>query len=116
MNDETQIFIETVRSLRPSLEGFTFRKPPSVTTVDWGDVAPVTQEEYDAAEPAVRHDFFMRELRLRRDARLAESDWTQLPDTSVADPQAWADYRQALRDLPANTVDPENPAWPEPPA
>jgi hypothetical protein len=29
--------------------------------------------------------------------------------------QAWLDYRQALRDLPANTEDPENPIWPVPP-
>ena len=29
--------------------------------------------------------------------------------------QAWLDYRQALRDLPANTTDPENPVWPEAP-
>ena len=27
-------------------------------------------------------------------------------------PQVWMDYRQALRDLPANTVDPANPIWP----
>ncbi|NBP87864.1 MAG: hypothetical protein EBU59_05025, partial [Planctomycetia bacterium] len=25
------------------------------------------------------------------------------------------DYRQALRDLPANTVDPANPVWPTKP-
>jgi hypothetical protein len=25
------------------------------------------------------------------------------------------DYRQALRDLPANTTDPENPVWPTAP-
>jgi len=24
----------------------------------------------------------------------------------------WMDYRQALRDLPANTTDPANPDWP----
>jgi len=29
--------------------------------------------------------------------------------------QAWLDYRQALRDLPGNTTDPENPVWPTPP-
>jgi len=29
--------------------------------------------------------------------------------------QAWLDYRQALRDLPANTTDPENPIWPDAP-
>lgn len=30
--------------------------------------------------------------------------------------QAWLDYRQALRDLPANTEDPENPVWPVAPS
>lgn len=41
-------------------------------------------------------------LKLFRDWRyleLAQTDWTQLPDTSV-DSTAWATYRQALRDLP----------------
>ena len=48
-------------------------------------------------------------LRAERNARLAASDWTQLQDThlSAEKKSAWADYRQALRDLPdelANTV------------
>ena len=30
--------------------------------------------------------------------------------------QAWLDYRQALRDLPANTSDPSNPVWPYSPS
>lgn len=54
-------------------------------------------------------------LRKERDRRLAASDWTQVPDAPV-DQAAWAAYRQALRDLPANTTDPRNPAWPTPPA
>jgi len=29
--------------------------------------------------------------------------------------QAWHEYRQALLDLPANTVDPRNVTWPEKP-
>lgn len=42
-------------------------------------------------------------IRSERDIRLAESDWTQLPDVplSAAQRTAWANYRQALRDLPA---------------
>jgi hypothetical protein len=36
---------------------------------------------------------------------LINSDWTQLPD-SPADKQAWAIYRQALRDLN------NHPDWP----
>ena len=57
-------------------------------------------------------------LRTTRNARLTASDWTQIPNApfSVAQVSAWAVYRQALRDLPANTVDPENPVWPTEPA
>lgn len=40
------------------------------------------------------------QIRLWRNAELAKSDWTQLADASV-DKTAWATYRQALRDLPA---------------
>jgi hypothetical protein len=56
-----------------------------------------------------------RNLRSMRDSRLAASDWTQVPDAPV-DQAAWAEYRQALRDLPANTTDPRNPVWPALPA
>ena len=38
--------------------------------------------------------------RFHRDRLLAASDWTQLPDAPV-DRDAWAAYRQALRDFPA---------------
>ena len=55
------------------------------------------------------------EFRKLRDGKLAESDWTQVPDAPV-DRLAWAEYRQALRDLPANTTDPRNPNWPALPA
>lgn len=56
-----------------------------------------------------------RELRLSRRRLLNNSDWTQVPDAPV-DSAAWATYRQQLRDLPANTTDPRNVVWPEPPS
>ena len=40
------------------------------------------------------------QIKLWRNAELAKSDWTQLADVPV-DKAAWATYRQALRDLPA---------------
>jgi hypothetical protein len=46
-------------------------------------------------------------MRVIRDLLLKESDWTQLPD-APCDAQAWATYRQALRDFPATwTAGPE---------
>jgi hypothetical protein len=46
-------------------------------------------------------------MRHHRDRLLAESDWTQLPD-ATCDRDAWATYRQTLRDFPATwTAGPE---------
>lgn len=74
-----------------------------------------TLDELEAALPdAIRARAFVG-LRSERNQRLAESDWTQVADAPV-DQVVWAEYRQALRDLPENTTDPENPVWPTPPA
>lgn len=44
---------------------------------------------------------------------LSQSDWTQLPNAPV-NQNTWAEYRQALRDLPS-IVDFENAELPEKP-
>jgi hypothetical protein len=55
------------------------------------------------------------QLKAERNRRLFATDWTQVSDAPV-DHQAWAVYRQQLRDLPANTPDPRYPVWPSPPS
>jgi len=45
---------------------------------------------------------------------LYESDWTQLPDAPV-DRQAWAAYRQQLRDFPATWTPGPTATFPTPP-
>jgi hypothetical protein len=45
-------------------------------------------------------EHLLERMRLHRDRLLKESDWTQLPD-APCDAQAWATYRQTLRDFPA---------------
>ena len=54
----------------------------------------------------------------KRDLLLLGSDWTQLPDAPLSSSKKteWATYRQALRDLPANTTDIKNPIWPTEPS
>lgn len=54
------------------------------------------------------------EIRLERDSKLVNSDWTQLPDVPV-DSQAWAAYRQALREVTSQEGFPESVIWPTPP-
>ena len=46
--------------------------------------------------------------------KLAETDWMANSDVTMSD--EWKTYRQALRDLPANTSDPLNPTWPTKPS
>lgn len=53
-----------------------------------------------------------KQVRAQRDALLRESDWTQLPDVPV-DRQAWATYRQALRDITSQPGFPATVTWPK---
>lgn len=53
-------------------------------------------------------------VRAQRDILLTASDWTQVADAPV-DQAAWATYRQALRDIPAQAGFPDNVTWPEKP-
>ena len=55
-------------------------------------------------EAVVRTDNILEILRLKRDALLTESDWTQVNDSPLTDAKKteWATYRQELRDLPSS--------------
>jgi len=63
--------------------------------------------------PGLPEDQETQELEMRRlrDELLASSDWTQLPDAPV-NTEAWATYRQALRDAPATWT--PGPTWDAP--
>lgn len=86
-----------------------------------GEQTIITIPDDEAAEIIARAakieaDEAMPRLRVRRDELLRQSDTFVLPDRwaamSTEKQTAWAVYRQALRDLPANTADPLNPVWP----
>tara|TARA_R100000406_G_scaffold88386_1_gene73689 strand:- start:592 stop:798 length:207 start_codon:yes stop_codon:yes gene_type:complete len=53
-------------------------------------------------------------FRFERNYRLQMSDWAVLPDSPLSDEKIaeYKIYRQALRDLPANTSDFTNPTYP----
>lgn len=53
-------------------------------------------------------------VRAQRSRLLAASDWTQLPDVPLATKDAWATYRQALRDI-TQQPDPFSIIWPPTP-
>jgi hypothetical protein len=78
----------------------------------------VTTSELTAEEIAEREAYVrdvlpvkqMAALRAKRNQLLTETDYLALSDSTLTDEMR--SYRQALRDLPANTVDPANPVWP----
>lgn len=73
------------------------------------------ERDYTPDETAEATAQAWNQLRSQRNVLLTTSDWTVLAD-SPTPTAAWKTYRQALRDLPANTTDPFNVVWPTPPA
>lgn len=98
------------------------RAYPNVVMVDDGAGAfdadgnqiELDQALVDAAAVEVAAELALRDLRRERNRFLAETDYLALADMTLTDEMRA--YRQALRDLPANTPDPANPVWPEKPA
>ena len=84
--------------------GFTVADFPSAPVPEKPSYNPDERERDQQAQ----------EVRAQRDALLADSDWTQVAD-APADAQAWADYRQELRDLPAQDGFPFDISWPAKP-
>ena len=82
---------------------------------------PLTAEEISEREEFLRDvlpTMQMEALRSQRNRHLAETDWvsSKYYDLGQPVPTEWKEYRQALRDLPANTTDLANPTWPTKPS
>jgi hypothetical protein len=78
-------------------------------------VIELTAEEVAEVEARVAAaDLDFGEIRAQRNGLLAASDWTQLAD-SPADIDAWATYRQSLRDIPQSYSRVSEVVWPTPP-
>ena len=65
----------------------------------------------DEDKETIPTEWVLERLRLQRDELLKASDWTQVAD-AVCDKEAWAIYRQALRDLPSSVADPRDAEFP----
>lgn len=71
--------------------------------------------EFNKAFPDATNEQKWEQIRLWRNDELKATDWTQIPD-AVVDKEAFAKYRQELRDLPTkynlanNVILPEKPS------
>jgi len=70
--------------------------------------------EFNRFYPDATNEQKWEQIKLWRNQQLVLSDWTQLPDSPV-DKDAWATYRQALRDLPAQSVSADDAEFPTAP-
>ena len=104
--EKNDLSLETITSLgdyQSCIDEFDTKK----AELDKGETStPLTDEEK------------LANLRSERTLKLSQCDWTQVLDSPLSSTkkEEWATYRQALRDLPANTSDPENPSWPTKPS
>jgi len=75
-------------------------------------LGPIFVDSQEQANYEARMDEDQASLvRLARNKKLADCDWTQLADAPVDD-LAWATYRQALRDIPNQEGFPWTVVWP----
>ena len=78
-----------------------------------GNQVTLDQSIVDAAAAELVTENAWSNLRTKRMNLLAETDYLALVDSTLSTDMRT--YRQALRDLPANTSDPANPTWPTKP-
>ena len=74
------------------------------------DITQPTETEIQAEIARLEAEQPWNELRQERNRLIAETDYLALSDSTLT--TEMSAYRQALRDLPANTTDPANPVWP----
>jgi len=94
-------------SLRPGAE-WVIRDD----SLEWlsPDITQPTEAEIQAEIARLEAEQPWKELRQKRDRLIAETDYLAMADSTLT--AEMAAYRQALRDLPANTTDPANPVFP----
>jgi hypothetical protein len=114
---------DVVRKLAPYMkvgdgERIVGYNPPDIDTNLFAAVAvspvPDTDAEVTFDVQPLPDDTVWPSIRAQRDALLDKTDWTQMPDVAMSTKQAWAQYRQALRDI-TQQQDPHNIVWPTPP-
>jgi len=104
---------DAIRSLRPGAKYIA--RNGAIAEWHSTDIPQPTDAEIEAeverliaAQPAI-------EIRAKRNAKLAATDWrvTKALETGLALAPEWADYRQALRDIPQQDGFPHDVVWPQ---
>lgn len=94
---------------------WTYTPPPGDGVHEWtgGKWEPRAREP-EPFMPGPDTEGMAADIRKQRNEKLAECDWTQVADAPV-DREAWAAYRQSLRDITAQADFPFSVTWPDKP-
>ena len=103
---------DAILALRPNaqfrLQGDVLTWTDPKLTEPTADEITAKYDELVAAQP-------LNELRMVRNIKLAETDWTQSRDITLSNDDAWRTYRQALRDITDSASSLDDVTWPEKP-
>ena len=114
--------------LRPDAKWVVRGLPPN-EVIEWNDTEQTqpTEDEINAKLAELKSAEPFKLLRIERNRRLVETDWTQLKDIDLdlIRERNWKNYRQALRDLPSKStpklnsngdLDMSSVIWPDKPS
>ena len=76
---------------------------------------PISWEEYRSKRDEYLSQLPLKELRLKRNQLIAETDWTQNGDVPESVKDKFQPYRQALRDITETYSSLDEVVWPEKP-
>lgn len=107
--------VEVTLTSQPSIDRRSQRLEETTPVLESGvwkqawNVVTLSDEEQQQIQATAAQN-----TRAKRNQLLAETDWTQLSDSSVA--STWTEYRQALRDVPSQEGFPYTVTWPTKPS
>ncbi len=79
----------------------------------FSDTEEATKSEQETAYQAKLDADKAESVRFERDQKLKDTDWMGMSDVTMS--ADWATYRQALRDVPAQSGFPNSITWPDEP-
>tara|TARA_B100000073_G_scaffold102445_1_gene81855 strand:+ start:837 stop:1187 length:351 start_codon:yes stop_codon:yes gene_type:complete len=103
------IYVPAIKALYPNVRRIEHDENAGVYDGE-GNQIVVDDDAIVAKQQELNLETAWAELRTERNSRLAKTDFYGMPDVTMS--AEMTVYRQALRDLPANTSDPFNPVWP----
>jgi len=105
---------DAIHSLTPNADWILYGD-----SLEWLDEVQTEPTALEIANEVIRLQAAepLRLLRMERNVKLAESDWTQMVDSSLTDSvkAEWVTYRTALKDITDSATSLDDVTWPEKP-